>query len=259
MEIIGIAGAKGAGKDSTANFIVGHILTNMKLYNKFTMNDNGTLNITYAVDNGNRGISYNTDVLDFSRRDDVFMNFLCDLVWPHVKIYHFADSLKYLLANMFSMDINVLFGNQEQKESTSHIKWKNMIDLIPKQYRPTHKDRDAFMSNREVMQYFGDIMRHIDDMCFVNYTIDEINRENLPVCLIADVRREEEIDAINNIGGKVIYLTRCIDSNEKHNTELGLSKVDRSKFYLVIENDNMTIHEKNGVLSNAFKDKGLFV
>lgn len=251
MAIIGIAGSKGAGKDSTARLITGLVMQNIKFINKFDMDNNGNLIVTLEQSNGN-SVSYTTEILDLSRRDDGFMTFLYEMIWPHVKIYHFADSLKYILANLFQVDLNTLFGTQADKESLSKIQWESILPVLPKKPK---NPKSGPMSHRELMQNFADIMRQIDENCLINYLLDEIKREQCPISIIADVRTEKEIDAINSVDGRIIYLTRR-EHDDKHHIENGLDKVDITKFDIVIDNQDMNIQEKNTKIINELKDRG---
>lgn len=255
MEIIGIAGEKCSGKDSAAKYITGMVMHHLKLITKYDMNKEGDLIVTYE-DNSDGTCKQVTDILDLDRHDDQFLSITSEFVWPHVRIYHLADSLKYILANMFRLDLNVLFGTQAQKESLSPIIWDKMVDVIPKKKLPKKINLEAQMSYRQVMQCFGDVMRNIDDTCFIHYCLDEINRFQCPISIIADLRRSEEIEAIKATGGMLIYLTKSTDSSPTHDTENQLKTLDKSIFDIVIDNQNMSIEEKNKTLFNALQNRG---
>lgn len=255
MEVIGIAGSKGAGKDSAAKLLVGIVMQKIGLISKYDMTEDGKL-IIYSDKSDGGVIKRESGIFDLDRRDEVFMDYMCETLWPHVKIYHFADSLKYILHNMFSLDLDAMYGTQDDKNLPTAIKWSNMIDVVPKKKLKKSFNLDTFMSHREVMQNFGDIMRNIDDMCFVKHCLNQLFQEQSPISIIADIRREEEVDAINEIGGKVILLTRREDLTDAHDTEVGLLNTDRSKFYIVLDNQNMGMGEKNVKLVNELKNKG---
>lgn len=256
MEIIGIAGTKQAGKDSAAKLITGIVMQRMKLINNYDMTADGHLIVYYQEEGKNRGtIQEANGIFDLDRRDEVMVNWLSETVWPHVKIYHFADSLKFILANMFNLDLDMLFGDTSKKESPSPIKWERMVDVIPKKKLKKNINLNDFMTYREVMQYFSDILRNIDDDCFTRYCVDDVNRNQVPISIVGDVRREEEVDAIKAAGGKIIYLTRHLN-DDTHHMENGLKNVDRSKFDIVIDNQNMSMGEKNVRLVNELKNIG---
>lgn len=255
MAIIGIAGAKQSGKSSAAKLITGLVMKKLDIIDSYDMNSEGKLIVPYEINDG-KAIKRDMGIFDLDRRDEAFGVYLYERIWPHVKIYNFADSLKYLLANMFGVDLDKMFGTSEDKEASSNITWGQMVDIIPKKKLKKNIRLDELMTNREVMQHFGDVLRNINDNCFINYLLKEIEREQCPVSLIADVRREAEIDAINAVGGRIIYLTRVTDNKETHDTENVLQNVDTTKFDIIIDNQNMSIQEKNISLVNELKDRG---
>ena len=256
MEIIGVAGTKRSGKSSCAKFISGVIMQRSGVINKYDMDSNGDLIVNYEKKEGHT-ISRGMGIFDLDRKDDVFMNYLSEVVWPHVKIYNFADSLKWILINMYGFSVESLFGG-EKKDSPSHIKWEQMVDIIPKKKLKKNIMLDSYMSNREAMQYFGDVLRNIDTDCFIKHCVKEIQNEQCPVAIIGDVRRKNEVDAIKALGGKVIYLTRKIDNKEQHDTETELTTIDSSYYDLIINNEGKTINEKNDMLYSGLKELGLF-
>lgn len=255
MELIGIAGAKNAGKDSAAKLITGMVLQKVGMITDYDMTADGEL-IIYQQISQNGVSKRETSIFPLNRRDEAFVSYLHEAIWPHVKIYHFADPLKYLVSNMFGLDIDVLFGNQEAKESPSSILWERMIDVLPKKKMKKKVNLSSFMTHREVLQHTADILLHVNPDCFINYCIQQIQSEQSPISIIADVRTEHEVDAIKNVGGKVILLTKRPDDGDTHHIENDLLHVDRAKFDIVLDNQNMSIGEKNVKLVNELKNIG---
>lgn len=256
MAIVGLVGAKQSGKDTAAKLITGLIMAKVGLISKFDMNEAGDLLVTYEQHN-NKGMSIQTDVFDLDRRDGAFMGYLAEMIWPHVKIYHFADSLKFILANMFNLSIDNMFGDDTAKNEPTTITWGQFNGILPKTKQNNKAKPDDVMTYREVMQKFGDVIRHIDDTAFTRYTMQEIDRDACPISIVADVRRQEEVDIIKQAGGIVIYFTKTIDDTGTHDTEQA-GKIDRANFDIIIDNQNMTLAQKNVALLNELKNTSLF-
>jgi len=255
MEIIGIAGAKGAGKDSAAKLITGMVMQKVGMIQDYDMTEQGELIIYYSdsVD----GVSKRQEgIFNLDNRSEAFQNYLYEMVWPHVKTYHFADALKVILSSMFGLSIDMLFGTQEDKASLSTIKWGQLVDIIPKKKLKKNINLEEFMTYREVMQYFADVMKNVDDLCFVNNCLQQIEMEQVPISLIADVRTEPEVMALKAKGAKIIYLTKRPEDNDSHHIENGLVNTDRAVFDIVLDNQNMSIGEKNVKLVSELKNIG---
>lgn len=253
MAIIGIAGTKQSGKDSAAKYITGMVMKNAGLIRDFQMKDDTSLEIKQEVICGGT-MRIDTNILNLDTRNNEFMCMLYEVIWPHVKIYHFADPLKYIISNMFGVDLNVLFGDNGSKDTPTSIKWELLYDILPSNKKP--KDKKGFVTHREMMQHFADVLRHINDKCFVNYALDEIKREQCPISIIADIRTKSELYDVKNAGGKIIYLTRRIDEKDTHHIENDLRDVNLDDVDIVIDNQNLTLAEKNVKLENELKNVG---
>ena len=156
-------------------------------------------------------------IFDITRKDADFVSYAEQELWPHVKLYHFADPLKELCINLFDLSPSQVYGTDEDKNTKT----------------PYGK------TAREFLQYFGtDVMRSIKDSVWVDYTLKVIKQEQPSVALIPDVRFPNEIDAIHKAGGVVIRLTRDVYS-DKHKCESALDRenFDWSKFDYTIDND----------------------
>ena len=88
--IIGISGRKQSGKNTTANIINGEILKSRGMVSDYKITDNGELSIYTQDSNG----AYGWGILDVTRKDEAFVSYAEKEMWPHVKLYHFADALK---------------------------------------------------------------------------------------------------------------------------------------------------------------------
>ena len=256
MNILGFAGRKRAGKDSSAKFVMGNIMQANGVIEKFEIAPNGDLlvNSAYRDDSGN--LVEAMGVFDVNRADQQFTYFMEEKVWPHVKIYNFADVLKWISISLYGLEHYQVYGTTEDKESDTDITWGQIVDLLPKSIRPAKVNKDIKMQSREFIQRFADILRWIDDDCLTKFLMQKILMEQCPYAIIADVRRIKEVEAIKAMGGKVIYHTRITDTKDTHHTEHEFDSVDPIIFDAVIDNRVCTIAEKNDITYGYLKEWG---
>jgi len=231
-KIIGISGRKQSGKSTTANFINGDILSNRDMVQAFHIDDDGKLVIKTTNEMGVSGYG----VFDAARKDKTFVEYAEKELWPYVKLYHFADTLKDLAVRLFDIPAVNVYGSDEDKNKPLDYQWENM---------PTETDKTGSMSAREFLQYFGTtIVREINGDAWVNATINRVLEEGSSVALIPDVRFPNEVDAIKNAGGIVIRMERD-PFNDSHQCEAALdsSNYDWTNFDLVIPNTVITVEQ----------------
>lgn len=214
MKIIGISGRKQSGKNTVANYINGDILKSLSMVQDFSISEEGELLIKTSEHYG---------CFDVTRKDEQFVTYAEKELWPHVKIYHFADYLKKICVDLFDLTPEQVYGNDEQKNT----------------------DTKYDMSSREFLQWFGtDVMRKIKDTIWVDHTIKTILSEQSSVAIIPDVRFPNEVDAIHDAGGVVVRLTR--DPHEsQHPCEVALDMSDYNwdTFDSIIYNQDSTIED----------------
>ena len=245
--ILGISGKKQSGKNTTANYIHGSILKDLKLARDFYIEeDTGSLVIETQDSNG----SYGWGEFDVCRKDSSFVQYAEREIWPYVKMYSFADGLKSLCVEFFGLKPEQVYGTDEQKnQEVSHLRWENMPKAINSTMMkkivtaPDAKRsfdwKEGPMTAREFMQFFGtDVMRKMHEPIHVNHAIDRIKFEGSALSIIADVRFPNEVKSIQDAGGKVIRLTRQ-KFDDCHASECGLDKenFDWSNFDAVVENN----------------------
>lgn len=155
-------------------------------------------------------------------------------------IYNFADPLKILCQTILGLTYEQCYGTDDQKNELVNCYWEN------KQ-----------LSAREVMQIVGtDMFRKMQHNVWADATIRKIKDEKLPLALIADCRFSNEVDAIKNAGGLVIKLNRNLyNSTHASETALDDSRYDPTHFDLVIDNQNLSIGEKNEIIYKFLIDK----
>tara|TARA_B100001778_G_C18594892_1_gene634169 strand:- start:967 stop:1692 length:726 start_codon:yes stop_codon:yes gene_type:complete len=219
MNIIGISGRKQSGKNTAANYIAGSILKAKNMVQDFVITDEGSLSIKTTDSNNNVGWG----IFDLTRKDEAFVSYAEQDIWPFVKIYHFADPLKSIAVELFDLKPEQVYGSDEEKNtSTPYTQngWKHQ------------------MTAREFLQYFGtEVMRDIKDSIWVDYTMKRIAREQSSVAVIPDVRFPNEINAIKEAGGIVIRLTRDpFGSDHDCEKALDAKSFDWNQFDHIVDN-----------------------
>lgn len=245
--ILGISGRKQAGKNTTANILHGMILKEQEFINDWSIGANGQLIIDTPDADG-------WGEFDVTRQDEPFTEWAEHNMWPYVKVYSFADHLKWICIKLFDIPFECCFGTDEQKNQVQeHLRWENMPGVITydsgakrlsqalsKHFTPNSSmgreggDLDVIaamglqiknegaMTAREFMQFFGtDVMRKMYEPIWVNACIKKIQQEQSGLAIIADVRFPNEAKAIEQAGGKVVRLTREVHE-DNHSSEVAL-------------------------------------
>ena len=236
-QIVGIAGRKQSGKNTTANIIHGCVLKELGMIIDFNIGQEGQLIVLTTNSNNNEGWGE----FDINRTDADFKSYAENNMWPYIKLYSFADILKHVCKELFDIPHDQLFGTNEAKDRTvPHLLWENMpihpsdintFKVMTNQSAPT-------MTAREFMQFFGtNIMRRIYDNVWTSNTIKRIKTEQTKLAIICDVRFPNEVECILKEGGSVIKLQRS-PFKDSHTSETALDKkcFDQSKFSHVINN-----------------------
>ena len=131
-----------------------------------------------------------------------------------VQIVNFADSLKEMIHNLFGVPLNILNGTDEEKNTPFLLKNAKVKEFQVAFHDFITADMELKMwetntvkvSPRKLMEWVGFICRAVNQECFINATMQKIN--NADHTIIADVRMENEVRAILQHGGWVIYLDR---------------------------------------------------
>lgn len=263
--VIGISGKKFSGKTTCCNYIHGLKLKEHGLVNDFAIMENGKLQIltTHTVTQQDGWGEF-----DVNRNDDAYVEYASMKIWPHIKIYSFADTLKSICVNLFDIPAHMIYGSEEQKNELTHLKWEDMPGVItpdisseiqsdiggngtdPEQLLRTYSlnlciHEPGFMTGREVMQYFGtDIMRRMYGPIWINDTLKRISQEQTELAIIPDVRFPNEVESLISSNAEVIRLNRN-KYDDQHYSEIALDpeNFDQGKFTALIDNENMTIDQ----------------
>ena len=219
--IIGFAGAKQSGKSTCSNFIHGYELCGRDVVDKFMLSETGRLIVKTNVIKDDGSETVEETFLDTSRKDESYVEWAMYNVWPFVKKYSFADTLKEIAITLFGLSYEQVYGDDSYKnQRIPHLRWENMPGVItPNQ--PAESGL-AFpedlgleirepgpMTAREFLQYLGtDVMRKMYEPIWVKRVISDIESEEPLLAIVDDVRFINEIEAIQKVGGKVIGLAR---------------------------------------------------
>lgn len=246
-KIIGISGRKQAGKNTVANILHGIVLKEQALIEDWNIGKNGQLLILTSDSDGVTAWGE----FDVSRKDDAFIEYAELHMWPFVKLYSFADSLKWICTELFNIPYECVWGTNNQKNKIqNHLLWENMPGIeITNSYI---LNKNGPMTSREFMQYFGtNVMRKIYEPIWINSCINKIKKEGPELAIIADVRFANEIKELKRAGGIALRLTRNI-FNDNHECESALDadNFDWTNFDHIIDNKEMSID----ALCNHVKD-----
>lgn len=232
-KIIALCGKKQSGKTTLSNYLHGYEMKRHDVIEKFFISPEGSLvvNCTFYDDNGKE--FEEMGVLDLQQQNDEFYQYASRRVWPLVRSYNFADSLKEICVMLFNIPPECVYGTDGQKNQLqNHLLWENM---------PGITNQSGPMTSREFMQFFGtDIMRKMYEPIWLENCLRRIETDKPEIAVIGDCRFTNEIKVVQNNGGKVIRLTRSLYES-KHQSEIDADNYD--KFDAIIDNQNLTIEE----------------
>ena len=235
--ILGISGKKQAGKTTIANIIHGEVLLSNNMILDYNIDEQGKLLIKTVNSKGVEGWGQ----FDIERKDEEFVQYAHYNMWPFVKLYNFADSLKDMCINLFGFTHDQAYGTNEQKnEKVKHLLWSNMP-----RGKVNRKAPKGEMSAREFMQFFGtEVMRKMHHDVWANACLNKIIKEGSDLAIIADVRFPNEVEAITKAGGKVLRLERNVHEDD-HDSETALDadNYDHDNFWHVLDNREIGIGE----------------
>jgi len=239
MNIVGIAGKKQSGKNTTANILHGMVLKDQGLIEDCNIDGDGKLIILTSDNKGKE----DWGEFDVARTDNAFTEYAEHNMWPYVKLYSFADNLKQICVDLFSVPPECVWGTDKQKSQLQeHLLWENMPrainsgmmkKLLSPDARTSHGWKEGPMTAREFMQFLGtDVMRKMYEPVWVQSCVNKIKREQSSLAIIADVRFPNEVDAVTDAGGVVVRLTRG-ERADGHPSETALDDYD---FHYNIDN-----------------------
>ena len=232
MKIIGISGRKQSGKNTVANILHGVVLKENGLVLDFNIGPSGELLVLTTNANNEEGWGE----LDITRKDSDFLQYAEYNMWPYIKLYSFADTLKWLCTDLFDIPYECIWGSNERRnEKQEHLHWEKMPGHIT-----THHGYGA-MTAREFMQFLGtDICRKIDTDIWMRNTLNRIKSEKSKLAVIADVRFVNEVKGVEDAGGTVVRLQRAAVDQDSHSSEVALDDYPFTKY---IDNREQTLDD----------------
>ena len=209
-------------------------------------------------------------VFDFDAKSPEAIDFYSRSVWPTVRKFSFADNLKLATHKIFGIPLELLYGNDEDKNSATHIKASDLYGLLAinviNVLKKTMKD-DDYLSVRQILQLFGtNLCRKMDDKCWVRGLITDIESYGSELSLVDDCRFKNEVYAMKDVGATIIRFKKSI-GDDSHVSEKDLDDIDDSVFDLVVDNSNMSLLDKNeyvmnwlqerDIIAKSYKDSGI--
>lgn len=156
------------------------------------------------------------------------------------RVYSFADPLKQdICMNILGLTYEQCYGSDEDKNTLTDLTWEGKI-----------------LTAREAMEIIGtDIFRRLKNNVWVDATLNKIAKDNLDLAIIPDCRFPNEVNSILDRTGYVIRLD--LDPyNSQSNSESALDKhnYDWNKFSHIVNNEGMTIYQKNESILRFLSD-----
>lgn len=245
-KIIAFAGKKQSGKNTCCSFLHGYQLRSFHLVDEFGLDEEGSLVVNTMMLDASGEAQKTMGALDITRTDTDFSLWAASNMWPFVKHYSFASALKEICVGLFGLSKEQCYGSDIDKNKLTWFRWSDMPG-----YKGKKKDR---MTAREFMQYVGtDIFRYIHPSIWTDRTLSSISSESPALAVISDCRFQNEVEAVQRAGGKVVKLTRGIDS-DGHSSETSVDKLKGCD--AVIDNSKLTVEETNGEIVELMNSWG---
>lgn len=253
-KVLLLHGSKQSGKTSAANYIVGEVLKKVGVISKFSITENGQLVVPANTESGE-------GILDLQSRDLDNVLFYSQNVWPHIKVYNFADELKRIAMDMFELTYEQCYGTDEEKNTNTKVYWKDFCGVLSSRGIHSIKESGKFhrlMSAREFMQFFGtEVCRKIYPGCHAKNVIRRIREEKPDFAVIADLRfYKGELDLVKeyrSLKSNVIKFTKTISEEVEHESE---NPIKTKYIDETIDNTGLTIYQKNEKVYNYLKVLG---
>ncbi len=177
-----------------------------------------------------------------------------------VQITSFATPLKEFCIDILGLPRNLIYGNDRDKNISTHIMWDNLPAHICTKYATITASKEIWqrkgpMTIREVLQIVGtDIVR---EMLWQDAWAGYPFRQEYfgEVILIPDMRFPNEYEALKKANGYIIRLRRNTGLTDNHPSEIAL---DNEKFEYEYEN-NGSLQELETYLMNFLKKINLLV
>lgn len=285
IKIVALSGKSQSGKSTMGNFLTGHEMKRHDVIEKFLISDNGEL-VVNSIFTGDDGKDVEAmGILDLNQNSEQFYEYASRRIWPLIRTYAFADSLKEMCVNLFEIPRECIYGTNEQKNRVQeHLRWENMPgicdpekikDVLSDTSREDKREKinpnwlktsyglditphsEGSMTAREFMQYLGtDIMRKMYGPIWINACLNRIKDDSPEIAVITDCRFVNEIVKVKDEGGYVVRLLRN-PINSSHSSELDADSY--VGYDAVIDNSEMGIEQSTRAFLNAMIALGVTV
>lgn len=243
-KLVAFCGKKQSGKSSSAKFVVGNEMMSHGFVKQITVLDGGDIGL----------VNENGDImaLDLDSKDPAAVAFFGMNLWPQVRKFSFADRLKLSVNQIFDVPMNLLYGTDEQKNTPTKVKLSDFGGAIAVNRLMDWKnkvDNNSFLTVRQLLQIFGtDLCRKIYDKCWIDGLISDVRNYDSQLSLVDDCRFKNEVYALKDAGAILIKLNKTHSSGDNHSSEIDLDDIDNSLFDLVIDNQNLSLEQKNAIV-----------
>lgn len=159
------------------------------------------------------------------------------------RIYSFADPLKQdICIDILGLTYEQCYGSDQDKNTLTDLEWDGKK-----------------LTAREAMEIIGtDIFRKLKNNVWVDATINKIKKDSVDLAIIPDCRFPNEVDTILDHSGYVIRLTLDpFGSQSNSEKALDENNYDWNKFSFIINNQKMTIEQKNESILHFLSNKGI--
>lgn len=208
-------------------------------------------------------MSQKTIILAISGRKQSGKNSVCDFLQEYLESKHgiiistfaFADKLKRFCIDVLGLTEEQCYGTDEQKNTPTNYHWNDMPEYI--RNGMGNKPEDRFMTAREVMQVFGQLIRDVYGNVWAKSTIQSVVKSMnklqglmwKPMAVVTDTRYPNEIEAVmQHPFGFVLRLTRApFKDQDTHSSECSLDNFDwqNTSRCFVLDNVSMNIAQQN--------------
>ena len=272
--IVAIAGAKQSGKSTAVNYLHGYEMKRHGFIKYFDVSPEGKLLVNALYQDDDENPIERAGIFDLEQKGESFTNYATNSFWPFVRGFSFAAPLKEICVNLFGLSPEQAYGTDEQKNSLTKHNWADMPGVIIYDndeecdelfeslgaaghlyFKKLGKNEEPRMTGREFMQFMGtDVFRKMYGKIWTDYCLNDIKNTAPDLALISDCRFENEINAIQEKGGKVIYLTRN-ETTGGHSSEKAGEY--RELYDAIIDNANMSIEEQNEAIKEQLCEWGI--
>ena len=237
-QILGFSGKKQSGKNTACNFILAMKLAELGVCVASRLSESGDVEVRDVFGEKNEDLEWIPFKSPYVDVDALFENELSN----YIKIYGLADTLKDLCIDVLGLTYEQVYGTDSDKNSETDIEW----EVFEKMYGKKLSGKSGKMTAREVLQHVGtDIFRKIDPDVWIKSLVRKIEKDSPEVALVCDVRFENEVRALQEIGGFVIGLTRDpYEQSDKHSSELEIEQCLKICDF-VLDNKELTIPQQN--------------